>query len=44
VIRYSAASLDPQKKPFHKPVELVDLGFGDPKTIYAAIRRATSRP
>jgi excisionase family DNA binding protein len=31
--------LDPAVKPFHKPMELVDLGFGEPKTIYAAIQR-----
>jgi hypothetical protein len=32
--------LDPAVKPFHKPRELVDLGFAsDMKTIYGAISR-----
>jgi hypothetical protein len=32
--------LDPATKPFHKPRELVDLGFAsDMKTIYGAISR-----
>lgn len=32
--------LDPAFKPFHKPRELVDLGFAsDMKTIYGAISR-----
>ena len=36
---YKPQSLDPRKKPFYRPMELVDAGFGDPKTIYAAIKR-----
>lgn len=31
--------LDPKVKPFHKPSELVEYGFGDHKTILDAIRR-----
>jgi hypothetical protein len=36
--------LDPAVKPFHKPRELVDLGFAsDPKTIYDAMPTAWIR-
>jgi hypothetical protein len=31
--------LDPLAKPFHKPAELHELGFGDRKTIREAIAR-----
>jgi hypothetical protein len=34
------ADLDPATKPFHKPRELIELGFAsDLKTIYSAISR-----
>ncbi len=33
------SELDPAVKPFHAPRELAGLGFGDPKTVYAAIAR-----
>jgi hypothetical protein len=33
------AELDPAVRRFLKPMELVSLGFGEPKTIYAAIKR-----
>jgi hypothetical protein len=30
---------DPTSKPFYKVAELSKLGFGDPKTLHAAITR-----